>query len=92
MKINLTYCSSFDLIITTIDGNFTHRMRTCTLQDAVDYAITIFDDETPFRSGVVSKVTICDADTGEICAECDPDPVEYPIDNVNYNPNEWAEH
>ena len=92
MKMTLTYGSSFDLIITTIDGNFTHKTGSCILQDAVNYAEMIFDDETPIRSGVVSKVTICDAHTGEICAECDPDPMECPIDNVNYNPDEWVDY
>lgn len=90
MKLNLTYGASFDLIITTIDGNFTHEMRSCALQDAVDYAEMIFDDKTPFRWDTVSKVTICDAYTGEICAECEHNdtPTDSEIDNPNYD-HDW---
>lgn len=85
MKLNLTYGSSFDLIITTLDGNFTYETGSCTLQNAVDYVKMIFDDETPLRSDAVSKVMICDAYTGEICAECEPDPVEdFGFENPNY--------
>ena len=89
MKMNLTYGARFDLIITTLDGNFTYETGSCTLQNAVDYAKMIFDDETPFRWDSVSKVTICDANTGEICAECEPDPVEdFGFENPNY-PLNW---
>lgn len=89
MKLNLTYGASFELIITTIGGNFTHEMRSCTLQDAVDYAEMIFDDETPLHGETVSKVTICDTYTGEICAECERDFVEkVGFENPNY-PLNW---
>jgi hypothetical protein len=74
MKLNLTYGASFGLIITTVGGNFTHAMDSCTLQDAVEYAEMIFNDETPLRGETVSKVMICDTNTGEICAECEHDP------------------
>lgn len=88
MKLNLTYGSSFDLIITTLDGNFTYETGSCTLQNAVDYVKMIFDDETPLRSDAVSKVMICDAYTGEICAECEHDPVEEAgFENPNYHLN-----
>ena len=89
MKLNLTYGASFELIITTVGGNFTHEMKSCTLQDAVDYAEMIFDDETPLRGNTVSKVMICDSYTGEICAECEHDPVEkVGFENPNY-PLNW---
>lgn len=85
MKLNLTYGSSFDLIITTVNGNFTHEMKSCSLQDAVDYCEMIFDDGTSIRSRSISKITVCDSDTGEICAECEPDPVEKAgFENPNY--------
>ena len=88
MKLNLTYGSSFDLIITTLDGNFTYETGSCTLQNAVDYVKMIFDDETPLRSDAVSKVMICDAYTGEICAECEHDTVEEAgFENPNYHLN-----
>lgn len=77
MKLTLTYGASFDLIITTIYGEyFTYEMTSCALQDAVDYAEMIFGDGTPLRKDAISKVTICDTETGEICAECERDPVE----------------
>ena len=90
MKLNLTYGASFDLIITTIYGEyFTYEMKSCTLQDAVDYAEMIFGDETPLRKDAVSKVSICDTATGEICAECERDPVEETgFENPNY-PLNW---
>lgn len=90
MKMNLTYGSSFELIITTIYGeDFTYEMKSCTLQDAIDYAEMIFGDETLLRSYAVSKVMICDAYTGEICAECEPDHVEdVGFENPNY-PLNW---
>lgn len=89
MKLNLTYGASFELIIATADGNFTYVMNSCSLQDAVDYAEKIFDNETPLRSDTVFEITICDTYTGEICAECEPDPVEKAgFENPNYNLNE----
>lgn len=89
MKLNLTYGASFELIIATVHGNFTHEMKSCSLQDAVDYAEMIFDDETPLRGDAVFKVTICDTYTGEICAECEPDPVEkVGFENPNYPLNQ----
>ena len=89
MKLNLTYGASFELIITTVHGNFTHEMRSCSLQDVVDYAEMIFDNETPLRSDAVFKVTICDTYTGEICAECEPDSVEkVEFENPNYPLNQ----
>lgn len=85
MVLNLTYGASFELIITTVHGNFTHEMKSCTLQDAVDYCEMIFDDGTPIRSRSISKITVCDTFTGEICAECEPDPVEKAgFENPNY--------
>lgn len=97
MKLNLTYGASFELIITTIDGNFTHEMKSCTLQDAVDYAEMIFDNETPLRGETVSKVTICDTYTGEICAECEHNPVknDATFENEDYTiswPEPWPEN
>lgn len=97
MKLNLTYGASFELIITTVDGNFTHEMKSCTLQDAVDYAEMIFDNKTPLRGETVSKVTICDTYTGEICAECEHDPVENNMisENEDYTiswPEPWPEN
>ena len=90
MKMNLTYGASFELIIATIYGeDFTYEMKSCTLQDAVDYAEMIFDDETLLRSDAVSKVMICDAETGEICAECEHDPVkEAPLPDEDWSSNE----
>lgn len=89
MKLTLTYGASFDLIITTIYGeDFTYEMNSCTLQDAVDYAEMIFGDETLLRSYAVSKVMICDAYTGEICAECEHDPckeVSSSDEDLNHN-------
>lgn len=97
MKLNLTYGASFELIITTVDGNFTHEMKSCTLQDAVDYAEMIFDNKTPLRGETVSKVTICDTYTGEICAECEHDPVENNTTSENEDyaiswPEPWPEN
>jgi len=91
MKLNLTYGASFELIITTVHGNFTHEMKSCTLQDAVDYCEMIFDDGTPIRSRSISKITVCDSFTGEICAECERDdaPTDSEIDNPNYDPD-WG--
>ena len=89
MITHLTYGSSFDLIITTTCGNFTYEMRCCSLQDAVDYAEMVFDDETPIRCNTVSAIIICDANTGEICAECAHDPSDAePFENINYNLDE----
>lgn len=85
MKLNLTYGASFELIISTVDGNFTHEIKSCTLQDAVNYVEMIFDDETLLRGGAVFKVMICDSYTGEICAECEHDSVvKVGFDNPNY--------
>lgn len=89
MKLNLTYGASFELIITTIYGNFTCEMRSCTLQDAIDFCETIFDDVTPIRSQYISKIIVCDSFTGEICAECEWDDKfkNTEIDNPNYHPD-----
>lgn len=86
MITDLTYGASFELIITTPHGNFSHEMKSCSLQDAVDYCEMIFDDATPIRSRAISLITVCDTYTGEICAECRPDPAddEIPFDNPNY--------
>lgn len=74
MKITLTYGSSFDLIITTLDNVFTCEMEHCTLQNAVNYAESLFNDETCIHARAIVKVMICDSNTGEICAECEPSP------------------
>jgi len=74
MKVTLTYGSSFDLIITTLDNVFTCEMHRCTLQDAVDYAESLFNDETCIHAHAIEKIMICDRHTGEICAECEPSP------------------
>ena len=89
MKLNLTYGATFELIIATSDGNFTYVMNSRSLQDAVNYAEKIFDGETPLRGDAVFEITICDANTGEICAECEPDSVEkVGFDNPNYSLNQ----
>lgn len=90
MITNLTYGASFELIITTVHGNFSHEMKSCSLQDAVDYCEMIFDDATPIRSRSISLITVCDTYTGEICAECRPDPAddEIPFNNPNYCPED----
>ena len=85
MITDLTYGASFDLIITTPHGNFSYEMKSCSLQDAVDYCEQIFDSATPIRARSVSLITVCDAYTGEICAECRPDPIEeVGFKNPNY--------
>ncbi len=91
MKLNLTYGSSFDLIITTIHGNFTCQMQSCHLQDAIDFCERIFNDVTQLRCHLISKIIVCDSYTGEICAECEQDDIstDSEIDNPNYNPN-WG--
>lgn len=91
MKLNLTYGASFELIITTADGNFTYEMKSCTLQDAINYCEMIFDGDSPFQRNSVSKITVCDSFTGEICAECEWDdtPTNSEIDNPNYDPD-WG--
>jgi len=89
MKLTLTYSASFELIIIPIyDENFTYEMKSCTLQDAVEYAEMIFNDETPLRGDAISKVMICDTETSEICAECEHDHVEeasLPDEDWGYN-------
>lgn len=75
MKLTLTYGSSFDFIITTTNENFTCERLRCTLQDAVEYAETFFNDETAIRAKDIVKIVICDHHTGEIVAECEPSPV-----------------
>lgn len=89
MKLNLTYGASFELIIATADGNFMYEMKSCSLQDAVNYCEMIFDGDSPFQCNSVFKVTICDTYTGEICAECEHDPVEEAgFENPNYPLNQ----
>jgi hypothetical protein len=91
MITRLTYGSSFDLLIITTCGSFTYNMRRCDLQDAVDYAEKILDDETPIRCDTVSMITIYDSKTGEICAECTHDPSDVkPFENINYNLDELS--
>ena len=88
MITTLTYGGSFELIITTIHGNFSHEIKHCSLQDAINYCEMIFDDATPIYSQAVSLILVCDTYTGEICAECRPDPVsdESPFDNPHCCP------
>lgn len=86
MKTFLTYGSSFELIITTTDTVFRCEISHLPLQDAVSLAQDIFDGYTAIKGNMVSKITICDSTTGEICAECYPDE-EVGFDNPNYNPD-----
>ena len=89
MKLNLTYGASFDLIITTVYGDFTCQMRSCTLQHVINFCEMIFDDATTSYRSPISKIIVCDSFTGEICAECEPDPVENTgFENPNY-PLNW---
>lgn len=89
MKLNLTYGSSFDLIITTVYGDFTCQMRSCTLQNVINFCEMIFDDATSSECNPISKIIVCDSFTGEICAECEGDPVENAgFENPNY-PLNW---
>lgn len=90
MRTTLTYGSSFDLIITTTThGVFTHEMPHCSLQEAIDYCESIFCGDTPIWSSAVSMVTVCDAHTGEICAECQPD---FDLSKTSFeNPNYYFE-
>ena len=75
MKINLTYGSSYDIVITTKTGDvFRYEIHNAPLQNAVDFAELIFD-----------------ANTGEILAECTPDPdyEESDFENENYD-SDWG--
>lgn len=89
MKLNLTYGSSFELIITTVYGDFTCQMRSCTLQNVINFCEMIFNNATPSECNLISKIIICDHHTGEIVAECEPSPVceetSSPNEDCNYN-------
>ena len=90
MKINLTYGSSYDIKITTKTGEvFRYEIRNSPLQVAVDFVELVFDDGTAIRATLVTQILICDATTGEILAECAPDPdyEESDFENENYNPD-----
>jgi len=91
MKLNLTYSSSFELIITTVYGDFTCQMRSCTLQNVINFCEMIFDNTTPSECNLISKIIVCDSFTGEICAECEQDDISInsEIDNPNYDPD-WG--
>lgn len=91
MKINLTYGSSFEFIITTKTGEtFRSELSDAPLQVAVTYAQAIFNDETAIRGALVSQVLIVDSNTGEIIAILEQDCNEdCDFDNPNYDPD-WG--
>lgn len=92
MKINLTYGSSYEIVITTKTADvFRYDISNAPLQVAVDFVESVFADETAIRSGLVADALICDANTGEILAECAPDPdyEESNFENENYD-SDWG--
>ena len=92
MKINFTYGSSYDIVITTKTGEvFRYEIHNAPLQVAVDFAELVFDDGTAIRAALVAQILICDANTGEILAECAPDPdyEESDFENENYD-SDWG--
>ena len=94
MKMTLTYGSAFEIRIATVTNEvFTNEFGSGTLNDAVEYVNDIFEDATPIRAEFVKQILVIDAHTGEILAECYPDPecgpTEADFENENYDPD-WG--
>lgn len=94
MKMTLTYGSDFDIRVSTVTNEvFTNEFGSGTLNDAIEYVNSIFEDVTLIRAKFVKQILVIDANTGEILAECFPDPecgpTEADFENENYDPD-WG--
>ena len=90
MITQISYTSSFFMTICTKYANYTSDSYSCSLQSMIERAKAIFSNETAFVSDMVNQIIICDAETGEICAECTPDPDDaIPFNNINYELKEF---
>jgi len=82
MKTTLHYFEKMTLCVRALGITATIDLGCKSLDDTLGYIDCIFNDDTMFRAECVDYVHVINSDTGELIAECEPDP---PIEDDN----EW---
>ena len=71
MKVTLEYSTHMTLNVHTLGMIATIDFGASTLENALDYVQSIFDDDTMFHGDTVGCVHITDSNTGELIAMCE---------------------
>lgn len=73
MKTTLHYSTFMTLNVHALGMTAMVDMGCKPLNEVLDFVEHIFSNDTMFCGDYVEKVVVCDSNTGELIAECDPD-------------------
>lgn len=85
MKTTLHYSTRMTLYVYALGITSEIDLGCKSLDDTLEYVDCIFNDATMFHAECVDSVSIIDSDTGELIAECKPDPKT--LDKNDYYPD-----
>ena len=85
MKTTLHYSARMTLCVHALDITSQIDLGWKPLEETLEYIDCIFNNATMFHADCVDWVHIIDSTTGELIAECEPDPK--PSDKNEYDPD-----
>ena len=85
MKTTLHYSEKMTLCVRALGITATIDLGCKSLDETLEYIDCIFSDATMFHAECVDYVHVINSDTGELIAECEPDPKH--SDKNDYDPD-----